>query len=233
MENISFGNAPNKRGSLVRSLVTPARSRRSFVASLPIGGEVFDVGCGNDSPYQFKSMRADIRYVGLDVGHYNQEHDPAKYADEYLIVPPEGFLPAIIDRPARFDAVISSHNLEHCSDQDGVVTAMARALRPNGRIFLAFPAAATVDLPSRNGTLNFYDDPTHTAPPDYRTVLELLSKEGVQIEFAAERYRSPLYFLAGLVTEPYSRLSNRVNPGTWALYGFETVIWGRKFGTLN
>ncbi len=173
-------------------------------------------------------MRPDIRYVGLDVGNYNQEHDPAKYADEYLVVPPEGFLSAIIDRPAKFDAVISSHNLEHCSEQDEVVTAMARALRPEGRIFLAFPAAATVNLPSRNGTLNFYDDPTHTTPPVYTTVLELLSKEGVRIDFAAERYRAGLYFLAGLLTEPYSRLSHRVNPGTWALYGFETVIWGRR-----
>ena len=216
------------RAQRLGSLVRPARSRKTFIADIIYGADVFDVGCGNDSPFQFKSVRPDIRYVGLDVGDYNQAHDPTEYADEYLLVPPEGFLPAIQGRPAQFDAVISSHNLEHCTSQDGVVTAMARALRPGGRIFLAFPAAATVSMPSRDGTLNFYDDPTHVSPPDYQRVLELLSSEGVGIDFAAERYRPPVYFLAGLLGEPLSRSRNRVNPGTWALYGFETVIWGTK-----
>ena len=228
MGSVPANHSLVKRAKNLRSLVTPARSRKSFVASLSDAVDLFDVGCGNDSPYQLKSARPDIRYVGLDVGDYNQEHDPSEYADEYLVVPPEGFLPAIVVRSAQFDAVISSHNLEHCTDQDGVVVAMARALRPGGRIFLAFPAAATISMPSRNGTLNFFDDPTHVAPPDYDRVLDLLSTEGVVIDFAAERYRSPFYFFAGLISEPFSRLLKRVNTGTWALYGFETVIWGTK-----
>ena len=213
---------------MLRGLVRPARSRATFVESLPVGSDLLDVGCGNDSPYQIKALRPDIRYVGLDVGDYNQKHDPSFHADEYVIVTPEEFLPAIVDRFGQFDVVISSHNLEHCHQQDRVVAAMARALRPGGRIFLAFPAAMTVRLPSRKGTLNFYDDQTHVAPPDYNSVLKSLSAEGVDIDFAAQRYRPPFYFLAGLLSEPYSRWRNSVNPGTWALYGFETVIWGTK-----
>jgi SAM-dependent methyltransferase len=192
------------------------------------GAHVFDIGCGNDSPYLFKSSRPDIRYVGLDVGDYQHQHDPRQYADEYLVVPSEGFLHAIQERANQFDVVTSNHNLEHCTNPDAVVTAMARALRPGGRIFLAFPAAATVNFPSRDGTLNFYDDSTHVTPPNYRRVLDLLKAEGILINFAAERYHPLGWVALGLINEPRSRKRNCVQLGTWALYGFETMIWGTK-----
>lgn len=202
--------------------------RPRFLAELGDGAEVFDIGCGNDSPYVFKSARPDIRYVGLDVGDYQQAHDPEQYADEYLLVPPEGFLAEIRDRAGQFDAVTSNHNLEHCADPDAVVVAMARALRPGGRLLLVFPAAATEKLPSRGGTLNFYDDPTHVQPPDYQRVLELLTSEGVKIEFTSERYRPPVWVALGFLNEYRSRSRDKIMTGTWALYGFETVIWGTK-----
>jgi SAM-dependent methyltransferase len=205
-----------------------SHSRRYFLEELIDGAEVFDIGCGNDSPFRFKSVRPDIRYVGLDVKDYNQRHDPTEFADEYLAVPAEGFLRAIEERPNQFDAVVSSHNLEHCEDPDGVVKAMARALRPGGRIYLSFPAAATVNMPSREGTLNFWDDDTHVRPPDYGRVLGLLAAEGIGIDFAAERYRPPSRVILGLITEPVSWASKRVLWWTWALYGFETIIWGTK-----
>ena len=215
-----------KRRSL--HAVMRLHNRTHFLSELAEGADVFDVGCGNDSPYLFKAVRSDIRYVGLDVGDYNQAHAPDEFADEYLVVPAENFLAAIQQRQNQFDAVVSSHNLEHCADPDGVVTAMARSLRPSGRIFLAFPAAATVNLPSRQGTLNFFDDTTHVRPPDFQRVLDLLKTEGVVIDFAAERSRAPVMMLFGLINEPLSRFRKRVMRGTWALYGFETVIWGTK-----
>jgi SAM-dependent methyltransferase len=204
------------------------RRRHDFLVELVDGADVFDIGCGNDSPYKFKAVRPDIRYVGLDVVDYNQEHEPTEYADEYLSVPADGFLAAIRERPNQFDAVVSSHNLEHCHDPDGVVTAMTRALRPGGRIYLAFPSAATLNMPSREGTLNFWDDDTHVRPPDYQRVLDLLAAEDVTIDFSAKRYRPPARLAVGVLTEPISRVRKKVMPGTWALYGFETVIWGTK-----
>ncbi|MBB3606991.1 SAM-dependent methyltransferase [Mycolicibacterium sp. BK556] len=190
--------------------------------------DVFDVGCGNDSPYLFKSIRPDIRYVGLDVGDYYQEHEPAEYADDYVVVPVSQFLNAIQQRAEQFDAVVSAHNLEHCDDPDNVVKAMAQALRPGGRLYLAFPSAASLSMPSRQGTLNFFDDTTHVRPPDFQNVLRLLRAEGVTIDFAAERYRPPSRVVIGALNEPVSRMRKQVMRGTWALYGFETVIWGRK-----
>ncbi|MHA7661566.1 class I SAM-dependent methyltransferase [Mycolicibacterium sp. HS_4_1] len=216
------------RAKSLGQVIMRANNRRRFLSKLPTGAEVFDIGCGNDSPYLFKSIRPDIRYIGLDVADYHVDHDPKEYADQYLVVPPSEFLSAIEQREGEFDAVVSSHNLEHCSEPDGVVTAMARALRPDGRIYLAFPAADTVNFPSRDGTLNFYDDDTHVQPPDYRRVIGLLTAAGITINFAAERFRPPNWVLVGLINEPLSRIRKKVLRGTWALYGFETVIWGTK-----
>jgi SAM-dependent methyltransferase len=223
-----FMSAIKERTKSFRSAAMRSHYRRYFLAELADGADVFDIGCGNDSPYLFKAVRPDIRYVGLDVEDYNQKHEPTAYADEYLSVPAEGFLAAIQERPNQFDGVVSSHNLEHCADPDGVVIAMARSLRPGGRIYLAFPAAASVKLPSRTGCLNFFDDDTHVRPPDYQHVLDLLDAEGIMIDFAAERYRPPVRVAFGILTEPISRVRKKVMRGTWALYGFETVIWGTK-----
>lgn len=218
----------NERLKLLGAAALRSHSRRYFLEELVDGADVFDIGCGNDSPYVFKALRPDIRYVGLDVKDYNQVHDPTDYADEYIAVPSDGFLAAIQDRPNQFDAVVSSHNLEHCEDPDGVVIAMARALRPGGRIYLAFPAAASLNMPSREGTLNFWDDDTHVRPPDYRRVHELLAAEGIRIDYAAERYRPFLRFAVGILMEPFSWARKKVMRCTWALWGFETIIWGTK-----
>lgn len=217
--------------SLVFRVVPRSRYKHNFLVEIADNGSVFDIGCGNDSPYRFKTARPDIRYVGLDVQDCGQSFDPEEYADEYVVTSPEGFRQAIEDRENRFDAVVSSHNLEHCLDPYGVVPAMARALRPGGRLYLSFPSAHSVHLPSREGSLNFYDDPTHVAPPDFRTVIRLLHEENIEVDFAAERYRPPFWVMRGVLSEPLSRARKTVGSGTWALYGFETIIWGTKAGS--
>ena len=59
-------------------------------------------------------------------------------------------------------------------------------------------------------------------------MLDLLAAEDVTIDVAAKRYRPSARLAVGVLTEPISRARKKVMPGTWALYGFETVIWGTK-----
>ena len=214
--------------SLFKQRVFNPRGRDRFLSGLPQKACVLDVGCGNDSPRVFKATRPDLHYVGLDVGDCRQPVDPRSFADEYVIVEPQDFRDAIEDFGPRFDGIVSSHNLEHCDDPDGVVLAMAKALAPGGQLYLAFPTAASKKFPSRKGCLNFFDDPTHTRVPDYQKVCKLLSEAGLEIDFNREPYRPPLKFVLGLGLEPISALRAKVMPGTWALYGFEAVIWARR-----
>ena len=152
-------------------------------------------------------------------------------ADEYIITSGALFAQEISKLDGRADAVVSSHNLEHCDNRQDVVRNMARALRPGGGLYLSFLSAATTDFPGRGGCLNYYDDGTHQGtPPDFGEVIAILYEEGVWIRYATTQYQPPLGWLIGLQAEQYSQQVHQVQNGTWWLWGFETVIWGEKRG---
>ena len=201
-----------------------------FLRACPTGARVLDVGCGNDSPAHFKEIRPDFYYVGLDIADYNQISDPRGNADEYLLTTPEQFNVRIAELPATFDAVISSHNLEHCNAPDQTLTAMLGVIKPGGRVFLAFPSEASLHFPKRKGTLNFYDDPSHLNLPNFAAVGAALADHGFRIDVVKRRYRPLVRALKGLIKEPRHRLQRTVDIDIWALYGFETIIWATRTG---
>ena len=214
---------------MLARIVRP-RGRSAFLQQLSGSPKILDVGCGNDSPIRTKRIRPDCVYTGLDIADYHQSLAAIKAADNYLLCRPEEFASTLSSMRNSADAVISAHNIEHCLEPEHVLVAMCDALTENGRMFLSFPAAASVDFPSRAGTLNYFDDPTHRDVPDLGRLLKILAHKGLKIDFVAERYRPPLLFLLGMVLEPLSMLLKKNMPlgSTWAFYGFETVIWARR-----
>jgi SAM-dependent methyltransferase len=206
------------------------RGKGTFIRSLPMGARLLDVGCGNGSPVYVKWAKPDLYYIGLDVGDYRQTADPVKVANEYHVVAPDSFAEAIRGFSGTIDAVVSSHNLEHCDDRRAVLQAMVSALKPGGRMYLSFPCEASAHFPRRAGCLNFYDDATHKRLIPWREIVEDMGSLGMDFEFRAQRYRPFGIALIGLICEPLSALRREVmsNGSTWALYGFESVIWARR-----
>ena len=198
-----------------------------FMLSLDSHASILDVGCGNNSPFQVKSILPGSTYTGVDVGDYNQTK-PNK-ADRYIVTTPAGFTEALRAFDEEFDAVMSSHNIEHCDDREGTFSAMLRATKLGGKVYVSFPCAESVRFPSRAGTLNYYDDATHKdLPPDFDWLVQVLGECGFQIEHAARHNRPPFFRLLGLLVEPVSRWRKRVMRGTWEFYGFESIIIARK-----
>ena len=211
--------------------VLKRRGKAAFLGAVAPAGKVLDVGCGNDSPLRFKATRPDIHYIGLDIGDYNQSASPSLVADSYIVTSPERFATEIRSFSGQLEAVVSSHNLEHCNEPEAVLEAMVAALKAGGTLFIAFPCEESVHFPSRpHGCLNFHDDSTHRIPPDFRKVCALLESHGMRIDFASKRYRPKLLFALGLVLEPLGALLGRAMPAgsTWALYGFESIIWATR-----
>jgi SAM-dependent methyltransferase len=204
------------------------RDKISFLSSLCNEEILLDVGCGNASPKTVKDIKPNIYYVGIDVGDYNQNQDSVNFADEYNLIPSEDFAASIERYASFFTVVISSHNLEHCDEPERVIRAISKALKPNGRLFLSFPSEDSTKFPSRDGTLNFYDDPTHQNLPVYHDVIRILEEEGIVIEYKTKNFRPLFGIIIGVIMEPLSKLKNKVCVGTWSLYGFESVIWGKK-----
>lgn len=212
------------------ALLLRRRGKDAFVMALGRGAHLFDIGCGNDSPARVAALRSDLHYVGLDVGDYNLSETSKAKANEYIVCTPDAFAQTIRNYPGQVDAIVSAHNLEHCNDYTEVVNAMASVLAPQGSIYIAFPCRESVSFPRRAGTLNFYDDPTHRHLVDSAQVIAALESHGLKAEFVSQRYRPILLAALGLLLEPISWLTKRNMPlaSTWALYGFETVIWARK-----
>ncbi len=210
--------------------VIKTRGKYAFISRLMPRARVLDVGCGNNSPARFKILRPDCGYIGLDIGNYKHVDSPSDYADDYVLVEPAGFEGAIERYRGQLDAVISSHNLEHCDAPDGVMDAMLACLKPGGKLYLSFPCEESVHFPKRTGNLNFFDDPTHKTVPDWKATQSALKETGMRIEFCAKRYRPMLLAALGLLFEPISALLRRngVAGSTWSLYGFESVIWAAK-----
>jgi SAM-dependent methyltransferase len=205
----------------------PDHGKERFLLELPRNASILDVGCGNNSPKITKETCPDCHYVGLDIGDYNQEHP--HFADEYIITTPASFALAIANLGPRFDAVISSHNLEHCDDRAAVLSSMLSVLKPGGMLYLSFPSRDSLDFPSRIGSLNYRDDGTHKdAPPDFAATVAAVFGAGCEVMYATSRYQPPLRWLIGLYHEARSRSSGRVDTETWAYWGFESVIWARK-----
>ena len=152
------------------------------------------------------------------------------HANEYVVCSPDDFATRIEDYSNSMDAVISSHNLEHCNDPGAVLRAMIHALKPGGMIYLAFPCEASVNFPKRGGCLNFFDDSTHAEVPNWSRTLQTLSEQGCDFVYVAKRYRPFPLWLKGLILEPASYFRKHVaaHGATWALYGFESIIWARK-----
>lgn len=199
----------------------------AFLFSLPSDASILDVGCGNNSPYRVKRIVPNSNYTGIDVGDYNQTK-PNK-ADNYIITTAEDFTGEISKFSENFDAVISSHNIEHCNEREKTLEAMLNALKPGGRIFLSFPCEQSVSLPKRGGTLNYFDDPTHKFdPPDFNALVARLKEFGFEVTYSNQNYKPTLLRFVGFVIEPISKLRNRNMIGTWEYYGFESIIIGRK-----
>jgi 2-polyprenyl-3-methyl-5-hydroxy-6-metoxy-1,4-benzoquinol methylase len=212
------------------SKLIKSKGKYSFIDSIREHGNLLDVGCGNNSPYIVKTLRPDIHYIGLDIGIYNQTPNYAKYADEFILTEPDTFHSKIEEYSNEFDAIVCSHNLEHCNDYMAVTLAMIQSLRKGGTIYISFPCEESINLPSRRGCLNFYDDDTHKNLIPYSSFISVLKQNGMNILFATRRYRPAIPFLIGLICEPFCRLLNKqaIAGGTWAFYGFETIIIAKK-----
>lgn len=205
-------------------------SKAEFFRSLPENPRVLDVGCGNDSPAYYKRMRPDCYYVGLDIGDYKQSVDPGKIANEYILTSPEGFAATIESLPSVFDAVVSTHNIEHCNEPERTLDAMLHALRPGGRLLLIFPSEASVRFPRRRQTLNFHDDPTHVWMPRFDDICKRVRDAGFRLDVTVRRNRPLRNALRGLLMEPLNAWRRLASLDTWALYGFESIIWATRIG---
>lgn len=211
---------------LIKKILRP-KGKDSFLLSLPKVAEILDVGCGNNSPFKTKKILPKCIYTGIDIGDYNQSKP--NLADEYIVTNPEHFSRRISELPMKYDAVISSHNLEHCQDRDGTLLSMMKVLKVGGKIYLSFPCEQSIFFPRRDGSLNYHDDPTHKLdPPSFNKVSDLMRRNGFEINYSIRNHKPRILWFLGMLNEPISRCKGKTQVGTWEFYGFESIFIATK-----
>lgn len=211
------------------SILRPNGKINFLLSIIHLSPKILDVGCGNNSPYKVKQILPNAFYVGIDICEIDDLGSNSSY--NYILASPDDFSGSISKIEHKFDAVISSHNLEHCNDLWGTLNSMIDSLNDGGLIYISFPCSESQFFPARIGTLNYFDDETHQlTPPDFLKIISKLESSNFIIEYSNRRYRPIFLFFIGLILEPISALFRRKLYGTWELYGFESIIWARKVG---
>ena len=179
-----------------------------FLLQLPKDSKILDVGCGSEFSYHTKRILPSCNSTGIDVVDYNNKMP--RLHDRYVITDPANFAGEIYKFNAHFDAVLSTHNIEHCDDRAKTLDAMLKAIKPGGHLYMRFPSEISAQLPSRRGCLNYFDDPTHKgSPPNFNRLLEKIKDDNFDIVFAANEYRPLLSVAEGFLNERKSRKENK------------------------
>lgn len=173
--------------------------RAVFVKSLPTNAVLLDVGAGDGGLEVFRRWpapaRPDIRLFAysLEKGSSFDEWDGYQLGNW-----DEG--PPDFDG-RKFDAIYSSHFIEHIKDASSFLRWCASMLTEGGRVYIEWPSANSLSSPAmselkeigfKHLTGNFRDDPTHKELPDRIEVVRQLRKNGLVVD-AEATIRMPVF----------------------------------------
>lgn len=190
---------------------------------------ILDVGCGNHSVRRFKKF-FNCNYYGVDISrnYNNNDYDIGLMSDFYEMDLTKLEFDSIPND--FFDVVYCSHNIEHLYNGDDVVRNLVNKVKAGGILYLEFPTIKSIFFPTKPGTLNFYDDPTHIRLYPLFELLNILTINGMSIKETNVRRRKAQIFAL-----PFLLLRNKLRgeaplPGGayWDLYGFAEYILAQK-----
>lgn len=138
-----------------------------FVAQLPAGGEILDLGCGSGEPIARHLIAQGFRLTGVDSSPpliaLCRERFPAQ---QWIVADMRA-----LDLGRRFDGLIAWHSLFHLAqdDQRSMFARFADHVRPGGALMFTSGPKAGVEIGRWQG------EPLHHAsldPQEYEALLE-------------------------------------------------------------
>ena len=205
------------------------RALRRRFGSRPF--RLLDVGAGNHSASLAKRWFPNSHYAGIDRerGYNNDAADFAAMDEFFELDLTQLEFDAIPD--GTYDALLLAHVIEHLANGDEVLRNLVPKLKPGGLVYVEFPGPRSLTLPSRKGTLNFHDDPTHVRLFTAAEVAGILRRRGLRILEAGTR-RDPIGILMLPVHAWNARRAHGYVPGGvfWDLFGFAERVLAERPG---
>jgi len=209
----------------------------AYLRSVPSGGRVLDIGCGDCRRLRYRSyFRNDLICYGLDI----REHISCRglLKEFYRMDIRERALPFEND---FFDLIVLSHVIEHFPKEvlADLLREVKRALKENGYLYVEIPSEKTARLVSAKAlkkyglpvtTFNFFDDKTHISPYSMLEVSRILGENNFSIAEYGEirepvkRLLSPFLIIAGLITRDESLVTGTL----WSLVNWASYVVAKK-----
>ncbi len=149
----------------LRDIIRQRHIRYRFIDSLPAGGVVLDLGCGNGLMQNLiRDYRKDLRFISVDREDYSNCFPLGTF---FKVDITNERLP--VDSNS-IDAVFCNHVLEHLNSYELIQSEIKRVLKRDGSVYIETPSSRSLYFPSigffkgQSGPTNFFDDYTHVKP---------------------------------------------------------------------
>jgi len=188
-----------------------------------------DAGAGSHSATLTKQWFPLCDYYGIDRTK-DYENDKADFAVMKKFYEMDLMKLQFTNIPDNhFDVLMMSHVIEHLSNGDKVIEALLPKLKAGGVVYLEFPAARSTRFPSKKGTLNFYDDPTHCRLYSLNEVSDILIQNGCKIlRSGVRRDWIRILLLPLLMIKSKVKLGYVAGGVFWDILGFADFVYAKK-----
>lgn len=216
-------------GYNIKSVLMPTRLkflRKRFGDS---AFRLLDVGCGSGAASVTKKWFSRCEYHGIDrTREYgNSPSDFAAMDRFFLLDLVESKLDMVPEN--YYDAVIMSHVIEHLPNGQLVLADLVTKIRIGGVIYIEYPGLRSTYLPSKQGSLNFYDDPTHCRVYSVEELSKRLQQENCRVlEFGTRRDWLRIILMPILMIHSKLSLGYVTGAVFWDLLGFAEFICAER-----
>ncbi len=195
---------------------------------------VLDIGCGNFSYYLTKKWLRINHYTGVDKEYWHDEKESYEGIDDLRFIDLDE--PDALDQISNdfYDYIIFNHVIEHLPEAEDVLKAFLDKLKKGGFIYIETPSLRTINYPSANGFLNFYDENTHKRAYPIPYLITIMMSYGFKIKKYGVRrdikriiiYTFPMLLYNIFYSIPFKRrLDSR---GLWDFLGVSEFLIAYK-----
>lgn len=190
---------------------------------------LLDIGAGNHSASKTKAWFPACEYHGVDLDK-NYNNDAADFACMHAFYEmnlEQLKFDAIPDN--YFDFILMAHVIEHLKNGDAVIERLLKKLQPGGVIYVEYPGLRSTRLPRMEGTLNFYDDPTHVRIYSVKEISYLFRKNNLEVLSGGTRRHIQNMLLMPAKIPHNWLVYGKILPSIfWDLLGFAEYVVARK-----
>jgi SAM-dependent methyltransferase len=192
---------------------------------------VLDIGCGNHSVTLFKRYFPQCKYYGVDRDNYNNNSEEFSLMEKFYKVNLQSdSLDQIPDE--SFDLINLSHVIEHLTNGMDIIKKLCTKLKKKGSIYIEYPGIKSINLPSGEGTLNFFDDDTHVRLYSIIDLCNILMENDCVIKKAGTLY-DPMRIIGlpiQIMINLYRVLTGKKirAKGLWYVLGFAEFIYAES-----